>query len=91
MSNTRIKLGEAEKKIEDNTSPTMDLREKSKEFFAGLINQVSTSFYAIIYNINEELVECIKNHHDMRLEIEIANGSIIPGNSTLQWGSHESH
>jgi hypothetical protein len=55
MRNTRRKSGEAEKKTEDNTSPTMKLRENSKDFFTGLINLVNTSFNAKIEKLNEEL------------------------------------
>jgi hypothetical protein len=69
----------------------LKLRENYKYFFVGLINQVSTLFDAKIGKINEELKECNKNYHDMRLELEsITNESRIPSNSTLQWGPQQS-
>jgi hypothetical protein len=64
MRNTRRKPGEVEKKIDDNTSPRLELRKISKEFFIGLINQVSTSLDVQIGKINEELAECNINYHD---------------------------
>jgi hypothetical protein len=46
MRNKRSNPGEEKKKTQDNTSSTLELSENSKEFFTGLINQVSTSFDA---------------------------------------------
>jgi hypothetical protein len=89
MKKLDINDGESEKKArgyDDNSPSKMELSEGIKEFYAGLVSQVTTTTNTLldakIEKLNEVLAECIRNYNDIRIELEaISNGNKRPGNS----------
>jgi hypothetical protein len=78
--------GEPERKegeLDDNAPSILELSKGLKEFYAGIISQVTEKvFVAKIVKLNEELEEWSRNYNDMRMELEeIENGNRIPSNS----------